>query len=153
MAIEVLDTVYALGLAIFLIAAAVLVHYQALRVLTVWQQNRHKSAHARILVIIFGLIAAHIVEAAIFALGYWLGERGFDLGSFVGTRAMDIRNYFYFSFEAYTTQGIGDVYPIGALRLIASLEPLAGLILIGWSTSFTFVMMGRDWREQTARRP
>jgi hypothetical protein len=23
---------------------------------------------------------------------------------------------------------------------------LAGLILIGWSTSFTFVMMGLDWR-------
>ena len=59
---------------------------------------------------------------------------------------MSASQLFYFSIETFTTQGVGDVYPVGPLRLVASLEPLAGLILIGWSGSFTFLAMGLDWR-------
>ncbi len=29
---------------------------------------------------------------------------------------------------------------------MASLEPLVGLMMIGWSTSLTFVLMRRYWR-------
>jgi hypothetical protein len=35
---------------------------------------------------------------------------------------------------------------MGQLRLLASVQPLVGLMLIGWSTSFTFLVMRRDWR-------
>jgi hypothetical protein len=35
---------------------------------------------------------------------------------------------------------------------MASLEPLVGLILIGWSTSLTFVLMRRYWRVTTVRK-
>jgi len=150
--VTLLDSFYTLILGLVLIAAVVGVHFQALRIMSVWHQDGHASGHAKVLLIIFGLIAAHVSEAGIFALGFWLGEHLLHLGAFTGNRLMDVRDFFYFSLETYTTQGVGDIYPVGALRLIASLEPVAGLILIGWSTSFTFLVMGRDWTERPVRR-
>ncbi|MGT2492638.1 ion channel [Cupriavidus basilensis] len=60
--------------------------------------------------------------------------------------------YFYFSLETFTTQSLGDISPVGATRLIASIEPLVGLILIGWSTSFTYIIMRRDWQTGTSKQ-
>lgn len=137
---------YALALALALISAAVLIHFQALRALSQGQDRLAVSGHLKILLVIFGLIIAHGLEAAVFAGGYALGERVLKLGSFVGASSMSASQFFYFSIETFTTQGVGDVYVIGPLRLIASLEPLAGLILIGWSGSFTFLAMRLDWR-------
>jgi hypothetical protein len=138
--------VYALVLSLTLISAAVLIHFQALRLLSRGQDVLAISGHLKILLVIFGLIAAHVLEAMVFAAGYGFGEHVLKLGAFVSDRAINARQLFFFSIEAFTTQGIGDFYPIGPLRLVASLEPLAGLILIGWSGSFTFLAMGLDWR-------
>lgn len=137
---------YAFVLALVLISLAVAIHFQALRALSRGQEKLRVSGHLKIVLVIFGLIIAHVFEAAVFAGGYGLGEHVLHLGSFVGVSRMSASQLFYFSIEAFTTQGVGDVYPIGPLRLIASLEPLAGLILIGWSGSFTFLAMGLDWR-------
>ncbi|PZR35825.1 ion channel [Caulobacter segnis] len=137
---------YAFALALVLIFAAVMVHYEALRLLSAGQAAKALSPQLKILLVIFGLIIAHVVEAGLFAVGYWVGDRLLNLGAFVGVSAMTASQLFFFSIETFTTQGVGDVYPVGALRLIASLEPLAGLILIGWSGSFTFLAMGLDWR-------
>ena len=137
---------YALALSLLLISAAVMIHFHALRGLSRVQDHLAVSGRLKILLVIFGLIAAHVLEAAVFAAGYAVGERVLHLGTFVGAPVMSASQLFYFSIEAFTTQGVGDVYPVGPLRLIASLEPLVGLILIGWSGSFTFLAMGLDWR-------
>lgn len=39
----------------------------------------------------------------------------------------------YFSAETFTTLGYGDVVPHGDLRLLAGIEALNGLLLIGWT--------------------
>ena len=44
------------------------------------------------------------------------------------------------------TLGIGDVFPTGALRVIAGIESLLGLLMMTWSASFTFIYMERFWR-------
>ena len=75
-----------------------------------------------------------------FAVGYWLGAEIFHFGRFVGDVPRDAFQHYYFALESYTTQSLGDLYPIGGLRVIASLGPLIGLILIGWSTSLTFAL-------------
>lgn len=137
---------YAFILSLALIFASVMIHYQALRLLSVGQDSPEISRNLKILLVIFGLIVAHVLEAGLFAVGYWIGESLLHLGAFVGVPALSASQLFFFSIETFTTQGVGDVYPVGALRLIASLEPLAGLILIGWSGSFTFLAMGLDWR-------
>ncbi|MBX3479519.1 MAG: potassium transporter Kef [Caulobacter sp.] len=143
---------YALLLSLVLIAGAVLIHFRALRMLSHWQGRVDLSRNVKVLTIIFGLIAAHALEALLFSIGYGFGVHALKLGTFVGQGPINTAQLFYFSIETYTTQGVGDVYLTGPLRLVASLEPLVGLILIGWSTSFTFLIMGIDWRMATDRR-
>jgi hypothetical protein len=46
----------------------------------------------------------------------------------------------------YTTLGLGDVVPTGAVRFLAGVEALSGFVLITWSASFTFLEMERFWR-------
>jgi hypothetical protein len=48
------------------------------------------------------------------------------------------------------------VHPSGTVRLIAGLEALNGLVLIGWSASFTYLTMEKVWdtkRESAGRYP
>jgi hypothetical protein len=52
----------------------------------------------------------------------------------------------YFSAVVYTTLGLGDVVPHGAIRFMAGTEALTGFLLITWSASFTFLEMQRFWR-------
>jgi len=54
----------------------------------------------------------------------------------------------YFSSMTYSTVGFGDVVPVGPIRLVAGTEGLIGLLLIGWSASFTYLEMERFWRAQ-----
>ena len=56
-------------------------------------------------------------------------------------------DYFYLSITTFTTLGIGDVHPRGALRIIAGIQSLNGLVLIGWSASFTYLSMEKFWDE------
>jgi hypothetical protein len=52
----------------------------------------------------------------------------------------------YFSAVCYTTLGLGDIIPAGAIRFLVGTETLTGFVLITWSASFTFVEMERFWR-------
>ncbi|MHB8622686.1 MAG: ion channel [Sulfuricaulis sp.] len=51
----------------------------------------------------------------------------------------------HFSAETYTSIGFGDIYPLGTLRMIAGIEAPSGLLLIGWSASFTYLAMLKFW--------
>jgi hypothetical protein len=61
-------------------------------------------------------------------------------------------DFYYLSLSSYTTLGIGDIYPTGPLRVIAGIEALNGLVLIGWSASFTYLTMERFWGVQRSAR-
>jgi hypothetical protein len=130
----------------------VLIHYEGLRLISYIAQAAPLTPRLKMLVVIMGVLAAHMVEAAVFALGYWLGAEILAFGRFVGDVPTTFFQFYYFALETYTTESVGDLYPVGALRVMASLEPLVGLILIGWSTSLTFVLMRRYWRVTPRRR-
>jgi hypothetical protein len=49
------------------------------------------------------------------------------------------------STETYASLGFGDVYPVGVMRLVAGIEALTGLLMIGWTASFTYLEMCRHW--------
>jgi hypothetical protein len=53
----------------------------------------------------------------------------------------------YFSAETYSSLGYGDIVPGGDLRLLAGVEVLNGLLLIGWSASYTYIAMERFWND------
>jgi len=124
----------------------VLIHYEGLRLISIVAEQAPLTPRLKMLIVILGVVAAHMIEAGVFAIGFWLGAEVLAFGRFVGHVPTDAFQYYYFALETYTTQSVGDLYPVGGLRVMASLEPLVGLILIGWSTSLTFVLMRRYWR-------
>ena len=142
-----------LAFAIVFSFVIVLIHYESLRVISGIAEQAPISPRLKLLTVIVGVVAAHMLEAGVFAIGYWLGAEKLDFGKFVGDIPNSAFQYYYFALETYTTQSVGDVYPVGGLRVMASLEPLVGLILIGWSTSLTFVLMRRYWRAEPLVRP
>jgi hypothetical protein len=138
---------YALFASLGLVVTCVLVHYEALRVIgrAALAIRNHRRA---VLVVIFGVVAAHLAEIALYAAALWLGHR-LGLGTLSGAATPHAAQYFYLSAETYTTLGLGDVYPSGDLRLIAALEPLIGMLLIGWSGSYTYLTVQRYWVDLT----
>ena len=133
-------------LAIASVIASVLVHYEALRLLSRVSQINFRNPRTLMLVVMFGVFVAHLIEIAVYAGTYWVADAVADVGSFTGNRAIDAMDYFYFSAESFTSLGMGDIYPLGDLRLISGVEVLNGLLLIAWSASFTYLIMERFWR-------
>jgi hypothetical protein len=131
-----------------LIAVVVLIHYEALRQLSVRIPALAIHSHLRVLVGIAGALLAHIVEIWLFGLAYYAASMSDDLGALTGRFNGSLMDSVYYSFTAYTSLGTGDIEPIGDLRFLAGLEALTGLVLIAWTASFMYLEMSRYWREE-----
>lgn len=91
------------------------------------------------------VVAVHLLEIALYAGAYALGAGPLHLGAFVPDRHMGSIDFFYYSAETYSALGYGDVFPVGYLRLIASVSPLNGSLLLAWSGSFLFLLIQDDF--------
>lgn len=134
-----------------LVICCVLLHYEVLRQISDWLNHLKKLHRTRVLVLILGLLATHIVEIWIYALGYGALDRVPGFGGIIrpgaAAETADWLDYIYFSFVTYTTVGYGDLVPAGPIRFVAATEALNGWVLLGWSASFTFLEMQRFWRD------
>jgi hypothetical protein len=92
----------------------------------------------------------HTLAVWTYAFTYWLIAD--QLGGFAGLPVNDFTDCLYFSAVTYTSLGFGDHVPLSHLRLIAGVEALNGLLLIGWSASFTYLAMERYWPLHAERR-
>ncbi len=137
----------AMAVASALVLSVVAIHYEALRLLSDWLPRLKIQPRLRILVSIMGVFFAHTIEVWVFALAYYWMSRVSGLGEFGGATTGHIFDYVYFSVVVYTSVGFGDIHPFEHLRLIAGVEALTGLLMIGWSASFTYLMMERFWPE------
>ena len=101
-----------------------------------------------ILICVFTIFLAHVVEIWLFGLGYYFSSQLDGIGNLFGKTANHgiILDYVYLSFVTYTTLGYGDLVASGYLRYLTGVEALVGLILITWSASFLFMEMGKYWR-------
>ena len=134
-----------------LIGITVLVHYEALRITGKLLPGLPIRARQRVLVVIFACLLAHIIEVSIYAATYALLLRFDGFGSIDGLFDGTVTDFLYFSLTSYTTLGIGEVHPVGPIRMIAGLEALNGFLLITWSASFTYLMMQRYWHPERER--
>ena len=134
----------------FLVVLSTFTHYEVLRLLSVYVPRIRVRPRARLLAVIIGTFFGHMLEITFYALAYYFLKDRFDVGYFGGHFADRFSSYLYFSAETYTTIGLGDIYPLGSLRMITGIEALSGLLLIGWSASFTYLAMQKFWsiREQ-----
>jgi hypothetical protein len=129
----------------FLIALTTLIHYEALRMLNTRLFTLPIPKRSKLLVVMFTAFATHILEIAIYGLALYLLVEWFGVGMLRGTTHFSLINCFYFSVETYTTLGFGDLTPSGPVRLLAGIESLNGLLLIGWTATSTYVAMERFW--------
>ena len=128
-----------------LVIGTVLVHYEALRLTSDHLRNLRIPPRSRLLAVMIAVFAAHTVEVWVYGVAYWLSIDIFGLGGFGGQPVAGFQDSLYFSAVTYTSLGLGDYYPTQNLRLIAGVEALNGLVLIGWSASFTYLAMEAYW--------
>ncbi|MEW6332514.1 MAG: ion channel [Pseudomonadota bacterium] len=132
--------------AALLVILSTFTHYEVLRVLSARVPQIRIRPRARLLAVLFGTFFGHLLQIGFYALAYFYLRDRFDLGTFGGQFSDSFSAYLYFSAEAYTSVGLGDIYPLGPLRLITGIEALNGLLLIGWSASFTYLTMQKFWK-------
>ena len=126
--------------------STVFLHFEGLRVIDRLAVSRVQRSRATMLYVILGILGLHLAEIGLYAGAFVLAADGLHLGRLVGDVDGTGLEYLYFSAETFTTLGFGDIVPEGPLRLLASFEPLNGLILIAWSGSFTYLEVQRHWR-------
>lgn len=131
--------------AALLVVFSTFTHYEILRLLSAYVPQIRIRPRARLLAVLFGTFFGHLLEIGFYALAYFYLRDHFDLGTFGGQFSDSFPSYLYFSAEAYTSVGLGDICPLGPLRLITGIEALNGLLLIGWSASFTYLAMQKFW--------
>jgi hypothetical protein len=123
------------------------IHYEALRFLDdVRLPTALAPAKAKVLIAVLGAMDSHACHVMLFAAAYYLLRDGLGYGGFGGVFHDEISSFIYFSMETYTTLGYGDIYPLGKLRIIVGSEALTGLLMIGWTASFTYLEMSRYWK-------
>jgi len=128
-------------------ALVVLIHYEGLhRLARRYAVREPKRDRRAMLAIIFALLALHIVEIWCYGIAYWSLLAVPDAGAIHGEQGFDtLFDAIYLSATTYTTLGFGDLAPVGAIRFVSGMESLAGLLLITWSASFTYLEMSRLW--------
>ena len=130
---------------LLLAAATVVIHYELLQFAGTLPRRLTVPTRPRIIIVIGVVLAAHILEAGLYAAACYVLQIQLGMGGLGGHLEGDLLDYFYFSMATYTTLGIGDLHPSGVMRLIAGVELLNGLVLIGWSASFTYLTMEELW--------
>lgn len=140
---------FAWTIAGFLVIVTVAVHYETILIISdrilPWAQ---RSFHGRrVMIISIGaLLVGHILEIWIFSLGYFGLSQSSVFGSILGVNATNLNDMIYFSSVNYTSLGDNSMRAMGALRAIAASETLAGMMMIAWSASFTYLKMEQIWK-------
>lgn len=134
---------------LLIVVTAVFLHYEASALLSRFLAVTRMPSRPRMLVLIFGLLAAHVAEIGLFGVGAWLLLGVPGTGTLTGEGAHgSLLDVVYLSAATYSTLGYGDVAPAGDVRFLFSTEGLTGLVMITWSASLTFIEMQRHWKDR-----
>ncbi|MGQ0722812.1 MAG: ion channel [Candidatus Eiseniibacteriota bacterium] len=135
----------AAALSLALVALTAFGHYEMLRRLNDFLPRvAFVPRRAKVLAAMLGAMVSHGCHIALFAAAYYVLRDRLGLGS-LGGQFRDVFSSYYFSAETYTSLGLGDVYPVGQIRMVVGVEALTGLLMISWTASFTYLEMSRYW--------
>jgi hypothetical protein len=135
----------AIAACLLLLVATTVIHYEVLRLLTVALPAVRIRPRVQLVFVIIGAFGAHFIEILLYGAAYYVLASLFGVGSMGEPGPLPFSRCLYFSAETYTTLGYGDVLPHGDLRLLAGVEALNGMLLIGWTASYTYLSMARFW--------
>ncbi len=134
-------------LAMALLAACVIIQSLGMLLLIHWLARIRRVLESRstprrvglLLRLFVWIVALHLMQVGLWAVAYW------EAGLLPTAEAA-----IYFSLVTYTTVGFGDVVLGPGWRVLAGIEGLTGLLLVGWSTAFVFAIVHRmyeHWRQ------
>ena len=132
---------------LMLVAITTVMHYELLRGLSTWLPRIPVPSRPKLLVVVFSAMLAHGQEIAVYGVWLFALVRFTSGSALVGPAGFSFANCLYFSAETFTSLGFGDLTPVGPVRLLAGVEALNGLLLIGWSASYIFLSMERYWKD------
>ena len=78
------------------------------------------------------LIFIHLIQAGVWAFVYLLAPGVTEFDTF--------EKSLYFSLVTFTTLGYGEITIASSNRILAGLEAINGITVIGWSTAFMFAI-------------
>ena len=121
----------------------------------VWSMLPKLAITPRLCVMLIGvpIFLVHIFGIWLYAVAYFLVENYMSLGKIVGLSRVYGVNFesfldcLYFSAATYTSLGLGDLVPTQDMRMLVGAEVLNGLVMIGWTISFTFLTMEKFWQQ------
>ena len=135
-----------------LVALTTVTHYEVLSNLNTALTSLAIPNRNKLLVVISTAFIAHALEMALYGLSIYGLVNYMGVGTLSGPAGRALATCLYFSAETYTSLGFGDLTPVGSIRMIAGVEALNGLLLIGWSASYAYIAMERFWNADAARR-
>lgn len=136
------------ALTCLLVLATTVLHYEVLRSLNIILPRFGIPNRLKLVVVILAAFVAHAAEMTFYGIAFYSLVAWLDVGSLnvAGSAKVSLLTTMYFSAETYTSLGFGDITPVGPLRMLVGVEALNGLLLIGWSASFTYICMEKFWR-------
>jgi uncharacterized protein YhhL (DUF1145 family) len=84
------------------------------------------------LLIVLAMFLLHGLEIFAFAMVFW------QIGAVTG-----FEDAVYYSTISYSTVGYHDTHMSTDWRMLGAIESVLGIFLLGWSTAFFFLMLGR----------
>ncbi len=130
------------------VSVCVIFHYEVLVFLSYLARTRQFGLRRGVVIGVFGMLFAHVVEIMLFGVGYRLMHGAEQYGRLIADEVMQREDFFYYSFTVYTTLGFGDILPQGNIRMLTIMESLTGLVLIAWTASYLFVQMQHQWQRK-----
>jgi Ion channel len=140
-----------MSLSLILVLATISIHFEVLRWTSAILPRCGTAGRGRVLVVVFGAFTAHLLEVVLYGGAFYTLEHVVTVGDLAGRHGDSFMDYLYYSMVMYTSLGLGDVFPTGHLRVLSGIEALNGLMMIGWSTSFTFLAMRSYWPLERVR--
>ncbi len=136
-----------------LLVLTTVTHYEVLRLLSFGLPALRIPTRTKLIIVIVAAFGSHAFQMLLYGGVYYVLIHGLMLGTLVGGTDSSLATCLYFSAETFTSLGFGDLLPSGPLRMLAGAEALNGLLLIGWSASYTYLAMERFWNGPEVNGP
>lgn len=139
------DDIICAIISVLMVAFTVSVHYEVKR--AIWNNLPKLKRRPRLMmnVMVLALMFSHTICVWAYGMVYWALDKHIGIHGLGGQHDDSFISYVYFSAATYSSLGLGDIYPLGAFRMLVGVEVINGLLLIGLSVTLTYFAMERFW--------
>jgi Ion channel len=138
-----MQTLFDIGITCIAVLITVGIHFEILLATTARLHRAPRLDRSRVALGILAAMVAHMIEIFVFTLAWILMER-MQPGRF-SIADPGFEDMLYYALATYTSLGYGDISTTGFARVVSGIQGLTGLVLIGWTASFTYLEMRECW--------